>query len=90
MAVRPVALNATIACLFAVGSALFAAWIGARVRQRGRSRLADGVTYFIGSIFSLRRHSHNCYKPQTPAMTNVDVNSAALGRRLDVLGMVAA
>jgi hypothetical protein len=74
MAVRPVALNATIACLFAVGSALFVLGsVPAYANAVGAT--ADGVTYFIGSIFFTSASFSQLLQAQTPAMTNVDVNS---------------
>ena len=48
MAVRPVALNAAIACLFIIGSSLFAlGTVPAYVNAVGET--ADSVTYFAGS-----------------------------------------
>jgi len=74
MAVRPVVLNATIACLFAVGSALFVLGsVPAYANAVGAT--ADGVTYFIGSIFFTSASFSQLLQAQTPAMTNVDVNS---------------
>ena len=74
MAVRPVVLNATIACLFAVGSALFVLGsVPAYANAVGAT--ADGVTYFIGSIFFTSASYAQLVQAQTPAMTNVDANS---------------
>ena len=50
MAVRPVGLNAAIAWLFMVGSALFVLGsVPAYLNAIGET--ADSVTYFAGSIF---------------------------------------
>jgi hypothetical protein len=50
MTVRPADLNRTIAWLFIIGSTLFALGsVPAYVNAVGAS--ADGVTYFVGSIF---------------------------------------
>ena len=73
MAVRPVALNATIACLFAVGSALFVLGsVPAYANAVGAT--ADGVTY-SGSIFFTSASFSQLVQAQTPAMTNADVDS---------------
>ena len=89
MAVRPVVLNATIACLFAVGSALFGLGsVPAYANAVGAT--ADGVTYFVGSIFFTSASFSQLLQAQTPAMTNVDVNSQRTRAPLTVLGMVAA
>ena len=74
MAVRPVALNATIACLFAIGSALFVLGsVPAYANAVGAT--ADGVTYFVGSIFFTSASFSQLVQAQTPAMTNVDMDS---------------
>ena len=74
MAVRPVALNATIACLFAVGSALFVLGsVPAYANAVGST--ADGVTYFVGSIFFTSASFSQLVQAQTPAMTNADMDS---------------
>jgi hypothetical protein len=56
MTVRPVSLNAAIASLFIVGSALF-------ISNRYRAT-ADGTTYFVGLIFLQQHRSLNLCKPR--------------------------
>jgi hypothetical protein len=74
MAVRPVALNTAIAWLFVVGSALFALGsVPGYINAVGTT--ADSVTYFVGSIFFTTASFAQLVQAQTPAMTDVDVNS---------------
>jgi hypothetical protein len=74
MAVRPVVLNATIACLFAVGSGLFVLGsVPAYANAVGAT--ADSITYFIGSLFFTSASYSQLVQAQTPAMTNVDQDS---------------
>jgi hypothetical protein len=74
MAVRPAALNTAIAWLFAVGSALFVLGsVPAYAHAVGST--ADSITYFIGSIFFTSASFSQLVQAQTPAMTNVDVES---------------
>jgi hypothetical protein len=74
MAVRPVALNTAIAWLFVVGSALFAVGsVPSYINAVGTT--ADSVTYFVGSIFFTAASFAQLLQAQTPAMTDVDVNS---------------
>ena len=74
MTVRPVALNTAIASLFIVGSALFVLGsVPAYVNAVGAT--ADGVTYFAGSVFFTAASFAQLLQAQTPAMTNVDVDS---------------
>jgi len=74
MAVRPVVLNAMIAWLFVVGSSLFILGsVPAYANAVGPT--ADGITYFIGSIFFTSASFSQLLQAQTPAMTNVDVDS---------------
>jgi hypothetical protein len=74
MTVRPVALNAAIAWLFIIGSALFALGsVTAYVNAVGAT--TDGVTYFIGSIFFTGASFAQLVQAQTPAMTDVDTES---------------
>jgi len=63
MTVRPARLNATVAGLFIIGSALFALGsVPAYVNAVGTT--ADSVTYFVGSISSRPLHSRNSCKPR--------------------------
>ena len=74
MAVRPVVLNAMIAWLFVVGSALFILGsVPAYANTVGAT--ADGITYFIGSLFFTSASFSQLMQAQTPAMTNVDADS---------------
>jgi len=74
MTVRPVALNTAIALLFIVGSALFVLGsVPAYVNAVGAT--ADGITYFVGSIFFTAASFAQLLQAQSPAMTNVDVDS---------------
>ena len=74
MAVRPVVLNAMIAWLFVVGSSLFILGsVPAYANAVGPT--ADGITYFIGSIFFTSASFSQLLQAQTPAMTNVDIDS---------------
>jgi hypothetical protein len=69
--VRPAALNATIAWLFIVGSACFILGsVPAYVNSVGGT--ADGVTYFVGSIFFTSASFAQLVQSQSPAMTGVD------------------
>jgi hypothetical protein len=74
MTARPVALNAAIASLFIIGSALFALGsVPAYINAVGAT--ADGVTYFVGSVFFTAASFAQLVQAQTPAMTMVDANS---------------
>ncbi len=74
MTARPVALNAAIAWLFIIGSALFALGsVPAYINAVGAT--ADGVTYFVGSIFFTAASFAQLVQAQTPAMTTVDADS---------------
>ena len=74
MAVRPVALNTAIACLFIIGSSLFALGsVPAYVNAVGET--ADSVTYFFGSVFFTSASFAQLLQAQTPAMTEVDADS---------------
>jgi hypothetical protein len=74
MTVRPARLNRTIAWLFIIGSALFALGsVPAYVSAVGAK--ADGVTYFVGSIFFTAASFSQLLQAQTPAMTEVDLDS---------------
>ena len=74
MAVRPVGLNAAIAWLFMVGSALFVLGsVPAYLNAIGET--ADSVTYFAGSIFFTAASFSQLLQAQTPAMTDVDADS---------------
>jgi hypothetical protein len=74
MMTRPVALNAAIASLFIVGSALFALGsVPAYVDAVGAT--ADSITYFIGSIFFTSASFAQLLQVQTPAMTEVGAES---------------
>lgn len=74
MAVRPVVLNAVIACLFIIGSSLFALGsVPAYLNAVGET--ADSVTYFAGSIFFTSASFAQLLQAQTPAMTEVDTDS---------------
>src|SRR5215217_3618606 len=74
MTVRPARLNATVGGLFIIGSALFALGsVPAYVNAVGTS--ADSVTYFVGSIFFTAASFAQLVQAQTPAMTEVDVDS---------------
>jgi hypothetical protein len=74
MTVRPARLNATVAGLFIIGSALFALGsVPAYANAVGTT--ADSVTYFVGSIFFTAASFAQLVQAQTPAMTEVDVDS---------------
>jgi hypothetical protein len=74
MAVKPATLNAAIAGLFIIGSALFALGsVPAYVNAVGET--ADSVTYFVGSIFFTSASFAQLLQAQTPAMTEVDAAS---------------
>jgi hypothetical protein len=74
MTVRPIALNAAIASLFIIGSALFALGsVPAYVNAVGAT--ADSVTYFVGSIFFTAASFAQLVQAQTPAMSEVDADS---------------
>jgi hypothetical protein len=71
---RPRALNAGIAWLFIIGSALFALGsVPAYANAVGGT--ADSVTYFVGSIFFTAASFAQLLQAQTPAMTDVDADS---------------
>jgi hypothetical protein len=74
MTVRPMALNAAIAWLFIVGSALFV--LGSvPVYVRAVGATVDGITYFVGSIFFTAASVTQLVPAQTPAATDVDTDS---------------
>jgi hypothetical protein len=74
MAVKPVRLNAAIAWLFIIGSALFVLGsVPAYLDAVGTT--ADSVTYFAGSIFFTAASFAQFVQAQTPAMTEVDADS---------------
>jgi hypothetical protein len=74
MTVRPAGLNSAIAWLFIVGSALFALGSGpAYINAVGT--VVDSVTYFVGSIFFTAASFAQLLQAQTPAMTEVDIDS---------------
>ena len=74
MRVRPAGLNSTIAWLFIVGSALFALGsVPAYINAVGT--VVDSVTYFVGSIFFTAASFAQLLQAQTPAMTEVDIDS---------------
>jgi hypothetical protein len=88
MAVRPVGLNAAIASLFVVGSALFVLGsVPAYANAVGAT--ADGITYFVGSIFFTAASFAQLVQAQTPAMTEVDIASQRAGAG-EALGLAAA
>lgn len=71
MRVRPVRLTSAVAWLFMVGSACFVLGsVPAYVEAVGGS--ADGVTYFVGSLFFTSASFGQLLQAQTPAMTEVD------------------
>lgn len=71
MSVRPVGLNAAIAWLFVVGSSCFVLGsVPAYAYAVGPS--ADGVTYFVGSLFFTSASFAQLLQAQTPAMTGVN------------------
>lgn len=70
MRLRPAGLNAAVAWLFIVGSALFALGsVPAYVDAVGAT--ADAVTYFVGSLFFTTASFGQLVQAQTPAMTEV-------------------
>jgi hypothetical protein len=74
MAVKPVRLNAAIAWLFIIGSALFVLGsVPAYLDAVGTT--ADSVTYFAGSVFFTAASFAQLVQAQTPAMTEVDADS---------------
>jgi hypothetical protein len=77
MKVRPAGLNAAIASLFIVGSALFALGsVPGYVNAVGAT--ADSVTYFVGSLFFTSASYAQLLQAQTPAMTEVDAESQGI------------
>jgi hypothetical protein len=69
--VRPVRLNTAVALLFLVGSACFVLGsVPAYAEAVGGS--ADGVTYFVGSLFFTSASFGQLLQAQTPAMTDAD------------------
>ncbi len=71
---RPVRLNATIATLFALGSACFVLGsVPAFLNAVGG--VVDGVTYFVGSIFFTSASFLQLLQAQSPTMTDVDAVS---------------
>jgi hypothetical protein len=74
MRLRPASLNKTMAWLFIIGSALFALGsLPAYVDAVGAT--ADSVTYFVGSIFFTAASFSQLLQAQSPAMTDVDIDS---------------
>lgn len=72
MRVRPGRLNTAIAGLFIVGSACFA--LGSvPAFANGVGGVADGVTFFVGSIFFTTASFLQLVQAQTPALTGVGV-----------------
>jgi hypothetical protein len=72
--VKPVTLNAAIAGLFIVGSALFALGsVPAYLNAVGET--ADSVTYFVGSLFFTAASFAQLVQAQSSAMTGVDAAS---------------
>lgn len=72
--VKPATLNAVIAWLFIIGSALFVLGsVPAYVNAVGAT--ADSVTYFVGSIFFTAASFAQLLQAQSPAMTEVDAES---------------
>jgi hypothetical protein len=68
---RPVRLNAAVASLFVLGSGCFVLGsVPAYLNALGG--FADGVTYFIGSIFFTTASFLQLVQAQTPSMTEVD------------------
>jgi hypothetical protein len=68
---RPVRLNAATASLFIVGSACFVLGsVPAYLNAVGG--VADGVTYFVGSIFFTSASFLQLVQAQSPSMTDVD------------------
>jgi hypothetical protein len=71
--VRPGRLNTAIAGLFIVGSACFA--LGSvPAFANGVGGVADGVTFFVGSIFFTTASFLQLVQAQTPALTGVGVD----------------
>jgi hypothetical protein len=71
MSVRPSGLNAAIAWLFVVGSTCFVLGsVPAYATAVGDP--ADGVTYFVGSLFFTSASFAQLLQAQTPAMNGVD------------------
>jgi hypothetical protein len=71
MTVRPVRLNAAIAWLFMVGSACFVLGsVPAYLDAVGG--WADGITYFVGSVFFTSASYCQLVQAQSPATTGVD------------------
>jgi hypothetical protein len=74
---RPVALNAVIAWLFMVGSTCFVLGsVPGYVKLTGAT--AEGVTFFVGSIFFTGASFAQLVQAQSPAMTRVDGRSQHL------------
>ena len=69
--VKPASLNAAIAWLFVIGSALFVLGsVPAYLNAVGET--ADSVTYFVGSLFFTAASFAQLVQAQSPAMTEVD------------------
>jgi hypothetical protein len=74
--VKPASLNAAIAWLFVIGSALFVLGsVPAYLNAVGAT--ADSVTYFVGSLFFTAASFAQLVQAQSPAMTGVDSESQA-------------
>ena len=72
--VRPAGLNKALASLFIVGSALFVLGsVSAYLNAVGST--ADSLTYFVDSIFFTAASFSQLLQAQTPAMTDVDIDS---------------
>jgi hypothetical protein len=74
MTVRPAGLNNAIASLFIVGSPS-SYWDRCRPYLNAVGSTADSVTYFVGSIFFTAASFSQLLQAQTPAMTDVDIDS---------------
>ncbi|MFI5895232.1 hypothetical protein ACIA5D_34545 [Actinoplanes sp. NPDC051513] len=71
MRMRPARLNAAIASLFILGSACFVVGsVPAYADAVGG--VADGLTYFVGSLFFTSASFLQLLQAQTPSMTGVD------------------
>ncbi|MDN5762229.1 MAG: hypothetical protein L0H41_07935 [Microlunatus sp.] len=74
MRMRPVRLNSAVGSLFVVGSACFVLGsVPAYLNAVGGT--ADGVTYFVGSLFFTAASLLQLLQAQTPAMTGADAAS---------------
>ena len=86
--VKPASLNAAIAWLFIIGSALFVLGsVPAYLNAVGAT--ADSVTYFVGSLFFTAASFAQLVQAQSPAMTGVDSESQAPAGASPVQGLAA-